>query len=69
MDSDIVTSGLTINTSAGTISGLPASTGVYEVLAYINKSNATHKTKTLTTRTIGVAGGQSQIKLGRADIC
>ncbi len=68
VDSDIVTSGLTINTSAGTISGLPASTGVYEVLAYINKSNATHKTKTLTTRTIGVAGSQSQIKLGRADI-
>jgi len=67
-DSDIITSGLTINTSVGTISGVPASTGVYEVLAYVNKSQATHKTKTLTTRTISVAGNQSQIKLGKADI-
>jgi|TARA_B100000131_G_scaffold283647_1_gene291714 hypothetical protein len=68
VDSDIITSGLTFNVGAGTISGLPASTGVYEVLAYVKKSQASVKTKNLSTRTITVAGNLSQIKLGKADI-
>tara|TARA_B100000683_G_scaffold79817_1_gene78725 strand:- start:3330 stop:7067 length:3738 start_codon:yes stop_codon:yes gene_type:complete len=71
VDSDIITSGLTISDGGSTsasISGLPASTGVYEVLAYVRKGSATIKNKTLTTRTISVAGSLSQIKLGKPDI-
>lgn len=71
VDSDIITSGLTITgngTVSASISGLPSSTMTVEVLAYVKKSQASLKTKTLTTRTISVAGSQSQIKLGKADI-
>jgi hypothetical protein len=70
-DSDIITTGLTISgngTVSSQISGLPSSTMTVEVLAYVNKGQASAKTKNLTTRTISVAGGQSQIKLGKADI-
>ena len=71
VDSDIITTGLTVSaggSTSATISGLPASTGVYEVLAYVRKGSATIKNKTLTTRTISVAGSLSQIKLGKPDI-
>ena len=48
------------------ISGLPHSTAI-KVLAYVNKSQATVKTKTLTTRTASFAP-DSDISLGKADI-
>mgnify|MGYP001222447054 FL=1 len=71
VDSDIITSGLTISgagTTSASIAGLPSSAMTVEVLAYIKKGAATIKNKTLTTRTISVAGSQSQIKLDKPDI-
>jgi len=53
-------------TTASTITGLPASQNV-EVLAYVNKSTPTIKTKTLTTRTQVLAGGTT-LNLDKADI-
>ena len=80
-DSDIfqpstLTGSATITLSGGgtgaTITGLPPSAAV-EVLAYVNKSNPTIKTKTLTTRsdtiTIDSDGnGQKFLPLYKADI-
>tara|TARA_B100000683_G_scaffold240948_1_gene248494 strand:+ start:99 stop:4082 length:3984 start_codon:yes stop_codon:yes gene_type:complete len=51
--------------TASTITGLPANQNV-EILAYVNKSSPSIKTKTLTTRTEVLAGGTS-ITLGKAD--
>jgi len=53
-------------TTASTITGLPASQNV-EVLAYVNKSTPTIKTKTLTTITEVLAGGDS-IGLSKPDV-
>ena len=53
-------------TTSSTITGLPASQNV-EILAYVNKSSPSIKTKTLTTKTEVLAGGTS-ITLGKADI-
>ena len=52
--------------TASSISGLPAS-GAVEILAYVNKSVPTIKTKILQTKTEILAGGTS-ITLGKADI-
>ena len=53
-------------TTASTITGLPASQNV-EILAYVNKSAPTIKTKVLTTKTEVLAGGTS-ITLTKADV-
>ena len=52
--------------TASSITSLPASAAV-EILAYVNKSQPSIKTKTLTTKTEVLAGGTS-ITLGKADI-
>ena len=62
----------TVGSTAATISGLPASVPI-EVLAYVNKSQASVKNKTLTTRSISVAvdsdgNGEKFVPLGKADI-
>ena len=53
-------------TNSSTITGLPANQTV-EILAYVNKSTPSIKTKTLTTKTEILPGGTS-ITLSKADI-
>ena len=55
-------------TTTANISGLGSVTTV-EILAYVNKSQATHRSKTLTNRTdIITPDGDDNVNLGRADI-
>ena len=74
-DSDIISSGLSISgagTQASTISGLPPSSSI-KVLAYVNKANASIKTKTLETKVEDFlvesdGGGSKFINLRQADV-
>ena len=62
-----------VGTQSSTITGLPANKTL-EILAYVNKANASVKTKTLSTRSISVGiqtdaiTGKQFLPLNRADI-
>lgn len=60
-------------TQAATISGGPLNSTNFEIYAYVNKANATHKVKTLTETTVAAAvesdgAGLIYVPLGVADI-
>jgi len=75
-DSDVYTGSVSVSgagTASATISGLPASSSNLEILAYVNKSNGSIRTKTLTSRSITAAvdsdgAGTKFVPLGKADI-